>query len=111
MQLGQDEDGEAITSLAARHVNSAEALLEAHKAEAAAGRGGREILLVSLAQTGMTEKALRHAFYEALETMDIDSKKKAFYRARDAARAHGFIDFGAEAGSMERHVIVLRELS
>lgn len=110
VQLGTDEDGEAITSLAARHVNSAEALLEAHKAEAAAGRGGREILLVSLAQTGMTEKALRHAFYSALESMDIDSKKKAFYRARDAAKAHGFIDFGTESGSMERQVIVLRGL-
>ena len=110
VQLGKDEDGEPITSLAARHVNSAEALIEAHKAEAAAGRGGREILLVSLAQTGMTEKALRHAFYESLESMDIDSKKKAFYRARDAAVAHGFLEFGTESGSVERHVIVLRGL-
>lgn len=111
VQLGKDEDGEPITSLAAKHVNSAEALLEAHKAEAAAGRGGREFLLVSLATTGMTEKALRHAFYDALDSMDIDSKKKAFYRARDAAKAHGFIDFGTESGSMERHVIVLKEIS
>lgn len=111
VQLGKDEDGEPITSLAAKHVNSAEALLEAQKAEAAAGRGGREFLLVSLAQTGMTEKALRHAFYDALDSMDIDSKKKAFYRARDAAKAHGFIDFGTESGSMERHVIVLKEIS
>lgn len=110
VQLGRDEDGDAITSLAAKHVNSAEALLEAHKAEAAAGRGGREILLVSLAQTGMTEKQLRHAFYEAVGPMDIDAKKKAFYRARDAAMRSGFIDFGSEAGSMERHVIVLRSI-
>lgn len=110
VQLGHDDDGEAITSLAARHVNSAEALLEAHKAEAAAGRGGREILLVSLAVTGMTEKQLRHAFYEALGAMDIDTKKKAFYRARDAAMRSGFIDFGSESGSMERQVIVLRGL-
>lgn len=110
IQLGMDEDSEPITSLAARHVNSAEALLAAHKAEAAAGRGGREILLVSMAQTGMTEKQLRHAFYEALGPMDVDSKKKAFYRARDAALNHGFIDFGTESGSMERQVIVLRGL-
>jgi hypothetical protein len=107
--VGQDEDGDAITSLSASHINNASALIEAHMGEVRAGRSGRLALLLDLAQSGMAEKDLRLAFYKELPDLDTDSKKKAFYRARDAAVEAGFLDFGQEAGSLTRHVIVLKE--
>lgn len=109
-QLGKDEDGDAITSLSAKHVNSAEALIEAHQRESAAGRGGRNMLLVSLAHTGMHEKELRKVFYEnLLDVKDTDAKKVAFYRARDWAVKSGYIEIGTVSGSVERRIIVLKE--
>jgi hypothetical protein len=66
-------------------------------------------LLLEMTHSGMTEKELRLAFYKELADLDTDSKKKAFYRARDAAIQAGMIDFGTEPGSMERRVIVLKE--
>jgi hypothetical protein len=108
-QLSIDEDGEAVDSLAARHINGAQDLIEAHLGEARAGRTGRMALLLEMAHSGMTEKELRLAFYKELADLDTDSKKKAFYRARDAAIQAGMIDFGTEPGSMERRLIVLKE--
>jgi hypothetical protein len=109
-QLGKDEDGDAITSLAARHVNNAEALIEAHQRENAAGRGGRNMLLVGLAHSGMHEKELRKVFYDnLLDVKDTDAKKVAFYRARDWAVKAGYIEIGTVSGSTERRIIVLKE--
>lgn len=105
-QLGKDEDGDAITSLAARHLNNADALIEAHKREGAAGRGGRGDVLMRMVHAGMTERELRKGFYEALaDVSDPDAKKKAFYRARDWATKSGFI----EIAGVDRRVIVLKE--
>jgi AAA domain/Bifunctional DNA primase/polymerase, N-terminal/Primase C terminal 2 (PriCT-2) len=103
--LGKDEDGDAITSLAARHINNAEALVEAHKREGAAGRGGRNMLLVSLAQNGMPERELRKVFYDAIPEADAEARKKAFYRARDWAVKSGLLEFAGEY----RHVILLKK--
>lgn len=109
-QLGKDEDGDPITSLSAKHVNNAEALLQAHQRESAAGRGGRNMLLVSLAHTGMHEKELRKVFYDnLLDVKDTDAKKQAFYRARDWAIKAGYFELGTVAGSSERRIIVLKE--
>jgi hypothetical protein len=91
-ELGRDEDGEAITSLAARHIDNAAALLAAVTAEGAAGRGGRNQLLLSLLQNGMDEKSLRKAFYEEAGIAEPEARKKAFYRARDWAVGQGLIE-------------------
>lgn len=102
-QLGNDEDGDPITSLSARHINNAEELLAVHSREVSAGRNGRHAAILAVAQNGMTEKALRHAFYEAIESTDPEVRKKAFYRARDWAVKQGFIEIA------QGFVIVLKE--
>jgi hypothetical protein len=83
--LGIDDDGDKITSLVARHLSNADEVAQARLAEQAAGRGGRNSELMALVTTGMEEKALRKVFYERLEGLDAEAKKKAFYRARAAA--------------------------
>lgn len=91
-ELGTDADGDAITSLVARHLSTEKEVREAIVGEQAAGRSGRAQLLLGLVQTGVTEKDLRHAFYRELGGIDADAKKKAFYRARDWAVQHGLIE-------------------
>ena len=103
--LGRDEDGEAITSLSARHLNGATELLNAMHADSAAGRTGRNGLLLSLVTNGMTEKDLRRAFYEQLDTTDPEVRKKAFYRSRDWAVSQGFIEVAQGV------VILLKEVT
>jgi hypothetical protein len=103
--LGKDEDGDPITSLAAHHINNAAALVEAHKREGAAGRGGRNMLLVGLLSNGMMERELRKAFYESVPDLDTEAKKKAFYRARDWAISSGYF----EIAGVDRRVIVLKK--
>jgi len=83
--LGNDADGDAITSLVARHLGTDSDVLQARQDEAMAGRGGRNSALLALVQNGMAEKELRRAFYETLAGLDTDAKKKAYYRARDRA--------------------------
>lgn len=105
-QLGRDEDGDPITSLAARHINNAQALADAHRREAGAGRGGRNMLLVSLAQNGMRERELRKVFYEAIPEADPEARKKAFYRARDWAMKSGYFEI---AGDDRRVILLVKE--
>lgn len=83
--VGVDEDGDKITSLVARHLTSAEEVDEAREAEHAAGRGGRGSALMKLVANGMEERALRKAFYELLEGLDAEAKKKAYQRAKQEA--------------------------
>lgn len=104
-ELGRDEDGDAITSLAARHINNAEELVRAHQSEASKGRGGRQAALMALVQNGMPEKELRKAFYEVVDIADIEKKKVAFYRARDAAIKAGYL----EIAGTERRLIVRKD--
>lgn len=104
-QLGRDEDGDLITSLAARHINGAQALIEAHQREAGAGRGGRNMLLVGLAHSGMQERELRKAFYDAIPEADTEARKKAFYRARDWAVKSGWFEIAGE----DRRLILLKK--
>lgn len=104
-RLGHDEDGDAITSLVARRVGSADELLAAVQKEGAAGRGGRNQVLLSLLQNGMAERELRKAFYEDAGISEPEARKKAFYRARDWAVSNGFIEL------IQGTVIVLKEVS
>lgn len=83
--LGVDEDNDAVTSLVARHLGTSEEVMAAQAGEQEAGRAGRDQRLMSLVVNGQPEKELRQAFYETLPDLDADSKKKAYYRARDRA--------------------------
>jgi len=91
-ELGVDEDGDRITSLVARNLSSAEEREEAQRAEADAGRGGRNHMFTRLIHSGMPEHELRKAFYEDLGDMETDSKKKAYQRCRKWAIETGLID-------------------
>ncbi len=90
--LGPDADGDKVTSLVARHLSSAEEVEHARLAEQAAGRGGRNMALMGLVQNGMEERNLRKAFYELLEGLDAEAKKKAYYRAKSAAIDAKYLD-------------------
>jgi hypothetical protein len=92
VELGSDADGDPITSLMAWHLLSAGEIDSAVRAEAQAGRGGRDHALMALVDNGMEERNLRRAFYETLPQLDSDSRKKAYYRARDRAVKAGNID-------------------
>jgi hypothetical protein len=83
--LGVDDDGDKLTSLVARHLSGAEEIKQAKLVEDAAGRGGRGSALLALVSNGMEERTLRKAFYELLEGLDAEAKKKAYYRAKQAA--------------------------
>lgn len=92
-ELGLDDEGDAITSLVARHLGTEEQIAEARAKEAEAGRGGRNQQLMDLVQNGMQEKELRKAFYESVvDGLDAEAKKKAFARARAAAINAGLIE-------------------
>lgn len=84
-ELGTDIDGDPVTSLVARHLTDADEVAMAQQAEQSAGRGGRTQLLLNLVQNGMSEKELRKAFYEDCQIAEPEARKKAYYRARDAA--------------------------
>lgn len=90
--LAEDEDGEKVTSLVARHLASEAEALEAMQHEASRGRGGRHQLLLGLVTNGMTEKELRKTFYDELDGVDADARKKAFYRSRDWLVKQGVIE-------------------
>jgi len=107
-QLGFDEDGDAINSLVAKHINSAEELLSAKSREVSSLRGGKTRALLDIAHNGMSEKELRYEFYKSLLDMDPEAKRKAFNRAKAAAVDAGFIEMGLVEGTMERRVIVLK---
>lgn len=92
VELGLDADGDKITSLVARHLSSPEEVEQARLSEQAAGRGGRNMALMGLVSNGMDERNLRKAFYELLEGVEADAKRKAYYRARQAAVDAGYIE-------------------
>jgi hypothetical protein len=92
VQLGHDEDGDAITSLVARHLSTADEVEQARLHEQAQGRGGRDFALLGLVQNGMQERELRKAFGELLEGLDPEAKRKAYFRARKRAMDAGYID-------------------
>lgn len=90
-ELGTDEDGDPITSLVAKRVGSTVEVEQIMHHEASRGRGGRNHLMLELALNGMEERALRKAFYEAIDG-DADSKRQAYFRALKWAKGGGFIE-------------------
>lgn len=101
-ELGKDEDGDAITSLVARHLTSFEDVQEAMAAESKAGRGGNNNLLLSLLQNGGKETDLRSAFYADCSGETVDARKKAYQRAKAWAVNSGLMDVA------EGYVIALK---
>lgn len=85
VEVAIDADGDKVTSLVARHLSSTEEVEQARLAEQAAGRGGRGAAFMGLVVNGMEERNLRKAFYELLEGLDAEAKKKAYYRAKQSA--------------------------
>lgn len=92
VDLGEDEDGDRLTQLAARHLSSAEEVQEAAEAEVKAGRGGRNQLLLSLLQNGMKERELRTLFMEASGDLSEDARRQAYSRASTWAKKSGFYE-------------------
>jgi hypothetical protein len=91
-QLGRDHDGDAITSLVARHLSSAEEVVRAAAGERAAGRGGKNQRLLELVQNGMREAELRKLFDDACEEMSAEARRQAWFRARKWAITNGVFD-------------------
>jgi hypothetical protein len=92
VQLGKDEDGDDITSLVARHMTTEEERQRARQEEAAAGRPGHNQTLLTLLDTCTLETSLRRAYYELLEGLNPEAKKKAYQRARAWAINAGYMD-------------------
>lgn len=88
--LSYDEDGDAVTSLAASCVAQSDAL-NLMRFEAERGRGGRNQLFLSMALDGMDEKKLRQVFYDAIDG-DGEKKRQAYGRARKWAIKSGLIE-------------------
>lgn len=101
-ELGKDEDGDPITSLAAKHISGteqAQALLR----ESSAGRSTHLSAIQSIAREGMLEAELRKEFYKTLpDTASHDTRKKAFSRARDKAVAAGLFVVDHAGGNVVR---------
>lgn len=91
-ELGRDDDGDKVTSLVATRVASAEAAQALMSVEAQRGRGGRNHMLLSLAQSGMKERELRHVFYEQCDLSDVDHRRQAYHRALAWAKKSGLIE-------------------
>jgi hypothetical protein len=91
VELGNDTDGEPITSLAPSRVGGTAEVVRLMEHEAGRGRGGKNHLLLELAFNGMDEKKLRTVFYEAIDG-DAEAKRKAYYRARQWAVNSGIFE-------------------
>lgn len=81
VELAKDEDGDAVTSLVASEIRSADDVVDYMEHEAVRGRGGRNHLFLELAQNGTEEKKLRTVFYESIDG-DGEAKRKAYFRAK-----------------------------
>lgn len=98
-ELGRDEDGDAITSLAAKQMVTGEEQAKALLREADAGRSGELANLLLVAKDGMLEAELRSAFYKTLPAeMKQDTRKHKFYRTLDKAVAAGRMVIDTEGG-------------
>lgn len=91
-QLGTDEDGEAITSLAASYVDKAAAAKSLLAAADSAAGGHRGALLSLVPELGsINERELRKAFYALNEDMSQDARQRAFVRSMKWAIEAGLL--------------------
>lgn len=101
--LGEDEDGDKVTSLVARHLSSAEEMSQAMETERSAGRGGKNQLLLSLLQNGVKETALRNAFYQECGLDTAEARRQAYFRAKTWAIKAGFMEVA------DGHILTLKK--
>ena len=103
VELGFDEDGDVITSLSATYIDE-NGLTEALKREVLSGRGGKNQLLVRLAEAheGGMERELKKIFADECGITNPESIAKAYWRSRKWATENGFLEFA------QGRVIVLR---
>lgn len=90
--IGTDQDGDPVSSLVARHLSSAEEVADAMESERAAGRVGKNQLLLQLLQSGMKESDLRRAFYEDCGVENDAARRQAYHRAKSWAAKNGFME-------------------
>lgn len=80
VEIGFDEDGDVVSSLAARWLQPAE-VVQAIKDEAAKGRGGHVGFLLGLMQAGMSKDDIRGRFYEGMPDSSLETRRRTFNRA------------------------------
>lgn len=86
-ELGMDEDGDPITSLAASFVDSAAAILKADDGK----REGHRALLLRLAGALVDEREVRKAFDRELEDQPDGTRRSAWKRAVEWAVSSGML--------------------
>lgn len=86
ISLGKDGDGDAVTSLVARHLDSSDAVLE----KARETRSSALALLLQAIDTGRPEKEVRTEFYR-LNGGSPDANRQAWSRVRKTAIGQGLI--------------------
>ncbi len=81
--LGNDQHGDPVTSLAARHVTDAADILRIVEQSGNADGGfGRFLRAVG---TGAPEDVVREAFYKLMPDSDAEARRKAYQRAKKQA--------------------------
>lgn len=100
VKLGFDEDGDAVTSLYAKHIESEEELENRKQAEAGKPRsfGKHADTALKLAQIGMSEKAWRMAFY-AVTPGTADDQGKSWRRSVNTLIAAKAVELTFDPGS------------
>lgn len=87
--LGQDDDGDEITSLAARHVSGADEIIAA--AQSTSGPPSALLRLLQAVGTGAPEEEVRDRFYRSMPEADSDARRQAYYRAIKRAEGQGLV--------------------
>lgn len=90
--LDIDEDGEKITTLVSSAVMSTEEKRDIIMHESKRGRGGRNALILQIAQNGMRADELRKIFYDQCEGADTDARRQAYFRAIGWAKKAGLLE-------------------
>jgi len=85
--LGRDGDGDEISSLVARHADSAAAVLES----ALKNRDGGLRRLIEAIDTGRPEKEVRQAFYAAMPDSSSEARRQAFHRSLRMGQQSGCV--------------------
>jgi hypothetical protein len=92
IEVGKDEDGDTITSLAAVALVTAEAAVDHVKAEERKGRGSSHSRFLAAAKHGQLETLAREEFYRQMADDTAEAKKKAWQRAMKWALDNRVID-------------------
>lgn len=89
VSLGQDEDGDEVSSLAARHISGASEILEAAKSS---GESGSALVrLLQAIGSGAPEEEVRKRFYISMPESDADARRQAYYRALKRAEGQRLV--------------------